>query len=100
MGQCRKMLFLKGDIMFSRLKNRLFGRELEEKDPIEYEIGSRVIGARSPIAYVGVLVRKYRTKQKAYVIKCDIDGKERSFQCIKSIELCNKLRSPYIKVYR
>lgn len=50
-----------------------------------YTEGQRVIGLRSPKAYHGVFVRAYATlngtyRNPAYVIKCDVDGKERAFQ--------------------
>ena len=52
-----------------------------------HPIGQRVIGKRSPATFAGVLVRTYCTinngwRNPAYVVKCDIDGKERSFQCL------------------
>jgi hypothetical protein len=58
--------------------------------PRNYEVGDRVIGKRSPIAYRGVYVRAYVTlnngyRNPAYIVKCDIDGKERSFQHMQKI---------------
>ena len=51
----------------------------------KYKIGQEVIGHRSPDHYTGTLVRTYATKNgpyknMAYVVKCNRDGKERSFQ--------------------
>jgi hypothetical protein len=53
----------------------------------KYKIGQRVIGKRSPNKYAGELVRTYCTlnngyRNAAYVVKCDTDGKERSFQVV------------------
>ncbi len=61
-----------------------------------YTIGDRVHGIRSPNAYAGELVETYVTindsyRNPAYVVKCDIDGKNRSFQCCrKESEPVNK----------
>lgn len=51
----------------------------------KYVIGDRVVGRRSPKEFTGTFVRAYCTlnngyRNPAYVVKCDIDGKERSFQ--------------------
>ena len=51
----------------------------------KYDIGQRVYGIRTPNAFAGELVRTYVTlnegwRNPAYVVKCDVDGKERSFQ--------------------
>lgn len=70
------------------------GRKRHKRNTIQapmisraHPIGQRVIGKRSPNEYVGVFVRAYCTvngiyRNPAYVVKCDIDGKERSFQCL------------------
>ncbi len=72
-------------------------RKVNPKEPIisrNHPIGERVYGCRFPIAYTGTFVRAYATinenrsgtyRNPAYVVKCDIDGKERSFQFIRSL---------------
>ncbi len=54
-----------------------------------HPIGERVIGKRFPTEFVGTFVRAYCTlnghyRNPAYVVKCDVDGKERSFQCVQA----------------
>lgn len=60
----------------------------------KYQPGQRVIGRRSPNEQSGEFVRSYVTvninrgseyHNVAYVIKCDSDGKERVFQCLKAV---------------
>jgi len=56
----------------------------------KYAIGEAVFGVRSPSAYRGIFVRAYVTinngfRNPAYVVKCDIDGKERVFQVLRSV---------------
>lgn len=69
----------------------MVGKRKRKKNPTEpmvsrlYTEGQRVYGLRRPTAYLGVYVRSYVTlnncwRNPAYVIKCDVDGKERSFQ--------------------
>lgn len=64
---------------------------VEETISRKYKPGDRVFGARRPNAYPGVFVRAYVTlntnwggtyRNMGYVVKCDIDGKERKFQVI------------------
>lgn len=57
----------------------------------KYKVGDRVIGRRAPNEFKGTFVRSYVTinqniisyRNPAYVIKCDNDGKERSFQTLR-----------------
>lgn len=56
----------------------------------KYVVGDRVIGRRTPDQFIGTFVRAYCTlnngyRNPAYVIKCDIDGKERSFQGLQLV---------------
>ena len=55
----------------------------------KYAIGQKVIGHRCPNYMTGTLVRSYVTinhgyRNMAYVVKCDTDGRERSFQLISA----------------
>jgi hypothetical protein len=56
----------------------------------KYTVGDAVYGVRSPTAYQGVFVRSYVTlnngwRNAAYIVKCDCDGKERSFQVLRAV---------------
>lgn len=56
--------------------------------PRSYKVGDIVYGLRAPTAHAGTFVRAYVTinngwRNPAYVIKCDVDGKERSFQILR-----------------
>lgn len=66
----------------------------------KFTIGEKVIGIRSPDKQSGILVRSYVTintnksgtyRNPAYIVKCDSDGKERSFQFIKKVKLIRLL---------
>jgi len=71
---------------------RSFKRKVNEKFPstsTKHTIGDKVIGVRSPKAYHGCFVSAHYTLNKnqsgtyrnyGYVIKCDCDGKLRTFQ--------------------
>lgn len=76
-------------------------RKVNPKEQIvsrAHPINERVYGCRFPDAYIGTFVRAYvtinennsgRYRNPAYVVKCDIDGKERVFQSICSIQADN-----------
>ena len=63
----------------------------EQSKSRKYKIGEKVIGRRSPDAYIGELLEVYVTinngfRNMAYKIKCDVDGKTRSFQILSKID--------------
>jgi hypothetical protein len=65
--------------------------ETEPMIPRNYVVGQAVYGVRSPTAHKGVFVRAYVTlnngwRNAAYIVKCNVDGKERSFQVLRSAD--------------
>ena len=70
----------------------------------KYKEGDRVYGIRLPNAFIGTVVRTYCTvnsnrsgkyRNPAYVIKCDVDGKERSFQLLRPVSKSDGLDQLY-----
>ena len=69
--------------------------EIEPMIPRNYVVGQRVYGVRTPSAHRGEFVRAYVTlnngwRNPAYVVKCDIDGKERVFQQLRPADSTKK----------
>lgn len=66
------------------------GTRYEPVVKCKYTAGQRVVGRRFPVKYEGEFVRSYVTvnngfRNVAYVVKCDFDGKERSFQGVTAL---------------
>jgi hypothetical protein len=70
-----------------------YGSKISRSAPLtprKFKIGQAVVGVRQPQEQVGILVGAYATinngyRNPAYVVKCDSDGKERSYQHLRAV---------------